>query len=67
MATQTELKEIAGFMLQMLGDQDLDNREALEIALNVYGQVAQLCDVTVHDAVGAVMDYYKQQNANHRQ
>lgn len=66
MATQTELKEIAGFMLQMLQDQDLDNREALEIALNVYGQVAQLCGVTVHDAVGGVMDYYKQ-NANHRQ
>jgi hypothetical protein len=66
MATQTELKEIAGFMLQMLQDQDLDNRETLEVVLNVYGHVAQLCDVNVHDAVGAVMTYYKT-NANHRQ
>lgn len=64
MATQTELKEIAGVILQMLGDQDLNNREALEVALNVYASVAQLCGVTVHDAVGAVMTYYKQ-NANH--
>lgn len=64
MATQTELKEMAGVILQMLGDQDLNNREALEVTLNVYASVAQLCGVTVHDAVGAVMTYYKQ-NANH--
>ena len=66
MATQTELKELAGFMLQILQDQDLEMREALEVTLNVYAGVAQLCGVTVHDAVGGVMDYYKQ-NANHRQ
>ncbi len=66
MATQTELKEIAGFILQMLQDQDLDMREALEVTLNVYASAAQLCGVTVHDAVGGVMEHYKQ-NANHRQ
>lgn len=66
MATQTELKEIAGFILEMLQDQDLNNREALEVTLNVYASVAQLCGVTIHDAVGAVMEYYKT-NANHRQ
>lgn len=62
----TELQKIAEVITQMFVDQDLDRREALEVALNVYGHVAQACDVSVHEAVGAVMTYYKT-NANHRQ
>jgi hypothetical protein len=66
MATTTELQKIAESITQMFVDRDLGEREAMEVALNVYGHVAQLCDVNVHDAVGAVMTYYKT-NANHRQ
>jgi len=47
-----------------LSDSDLTNSEALEIALNFYGTVCVQTDVTVHDAVGGVMTFYKKQHAN---
>jgi|688.fasta_scaffold1235545_2 hypothetical protein len=64
MATQKELQDICYVMYEMLGDNDLTNSEALEIAVNLYGTVCSQAGVTVHDAVGAVMDHYKKQHAN---
>jgi hypothetical protein len=64
MATQKELKDLCHLMFEILSDSDLTNSEALEIALNFYGTVCVQTDVTVHDAVGGVMTFYKKQHAN---
>lgn len=64
MATKEECKELARRMVDVLEGSDLTVEEAAEIAINVYGFVMQECGATVHDAVGAVMEYYKK-NANH--
>lgn len=58
--TEDDKKDLAWEMLDLLEDKELECTEAIEIALNVFGFVATECGLTVHGAVGAVMDYYKQ-------
>lgn len=62
--TDSDKKDLAWEMLDLLEEKDLECQEAIEIALNVFGFVATECGLTVHGAVGAVMDYYKQ-HASH--
>jgi hypothetical protein len=62
--TDSDKKDLAAEMLELLEEKDLECQEAIEIALNVFGFVATECGLTVHGAVGAVMDYYKQ-HASH--
>ena len=64
MATTNECKELARRMLEVLDDADLSLDEAAEIAVNVYGFIMKECGASVHDAVGGVMEYYKE-NADH--
>lgn len=61
---KTHLKEIASQMVHMLEDKDLSVEEAAEVAANVYGFVMHECGVSLHSAMGAVMEYYKK-NADH--
>lgn len=65
MATQKELKDLCHLMFEILSDSDLTNSEALEIALNFYGTVCIQTDVTIHDAISALMTFYKTQHADH--
>ena len=58
--TEDGKKDLAWQMLELLEDKELECKEAIEIALNVFGFVATECGLTVHDAVGGIMDYYKQ-------
>lgn len=58
--TDSDKKDLAANMLKLLEDKDLECGEAIEIALNVFGFVATECGLSVHSAVSAVMDYYKQ-------
>lgn len=62
--THEEKKDLAWQMLDLLEDKDLECKEAIEIALNVFGFVATECGLTVHGAIGGIMDYYKQ-HADH--
>jgi len=58
--TDSDKKDLAADMLELLEDKELECTEAIEIALNVFGFVVTKCGLSVHGAVGAVMDYYKQ-------
>ncbi len=58
--TEDDKKDLAWQMLELLEDKELECKEAIEITLNVFGFVATECGLTVHGAIGAVMDYYKQ-------
>jgi hypothetical protein len=58
--TEDDKKDLAWQMLELLEDKELECKEAIEIALNVFGFVATECGLTVHGAVSGIMDYYKQ-------
>ena len=62
--TNEEKKDLAWQMLKLLDDKDLECKEAIEVALNVFGFVAIECDLSVHGAIGVVMGYYKK-HADH--
>jgi len=61
---QDALKSVCHELCEVLNEYDLTNQEACEVVLNFFGLVVRTAGMTVHDAVGGVMTYYKTQDGN---
>jgi len=61
---QDDLKSVCHELCEVLNEHDLTNQEACEVVLNFFGLVVRTAGMTVHDAVGGVMTYYKTQDGN---
>jgi len=59
---EERLREVAERMCECMDG--LEYIEAAEVSLNVFGLVMRLNGVTLHEAMSAVMDYYKR-NPDH--
>jgi len=60
-----ELVDVCNQLCEVINDNDLTNGQAVEVAINFFGIVAKTTGLSVHDAVGGVMQYYKAQHADH--
>lgn len=52
-------RAIAGAVLALFDKEILTEVDALEVAVNVYGYVCLLCELSEKEAVDGVVEYYK--------
>lgn len=59
MATIGEKQQLVQEILDLICERVDGGDEVAEVALNLFGFLMQDMDITLHEAVGAVMNYYK--------
>lgn len=59
MATIEEKQQVVQDVLDLICDRVDSGEEVAEVMLNAFGFLMQDMNMTLHDTIGVVMDYYK--------